>query len=113
MFYQAKSFLRSCTPVHYQCNNQSRRRTGAVEKATYRKSVLLVGRSSSWRELRGVGWSELQAVALNSPRLRHIGQQGLQCHVLLLSKVVPCHQASNKLHLELQGKQSRVTRTSL
>lgn len=96
----------------YSLNNQSRRRTGAVEKATYRKSVLLVGRSSSWRELRGVGWSELQAVALNSPRLRHIGQQGLQCHVLLLSKVVPCHQASNKLHLELQGKQSRVTRTS-
>lgn len=83
-----------------------------MEKATYRKSVLLVGRSGSWRELRGVGWSELQAVALNSSRLRHIGQQGFQCHVLLLSKVVPCHQASNKLHLELQGKESRVTRTS-
>lgn len=44
-----------------------------MEKATYRKSVLLVGRSGSWRELRGVGGSELQAVALNSSRLRYIG----------------------------------------
>lgn len=57
----------------------------ALEVDTYGEPVLLVGRGSSWGELRGVGGCELQAVALHRARLRHGSQQGLQGRVLLLS----------------------------
>lgn len=66
---------------------------------TYGEPVLLVGRSGSWGELGGVGRSELQTVALHSSRLRHIGQQVLQSHVLLLPQVIPCCHTPHKVHL--------------
>lgn len=66
---------------------------------TYRKSVLLVSRSRGWRELRGVGRSELQAVALHGSILGHVGEQGLQRHVLLFPKVVSSHHTAHKVHL--------------
>lgn len=73
-----------------------------MEAGTYGEPVLLVGRGGSWGELRGVGGGELQTVALHSSRLGHVGQQGLQSHVLLLPKVVPCHHIPHKVHLRMQ-----------
>ncbi len=70
-----------------------------AEAGTYGEPVLLVGRSGGWGELGGVGGSELQTVALHSSILGHVGKQGLQSHMLLLTKVVPCHHAPNKVHL--------------
>lgn len=85
-------------------NDKQKQNQEAVEEGTYGQSVLLVGRSGSWRKLGGVGGSELQTVALHGSRLGHIGQQGLQGHVFLLSKVVPCCHTPNKVHLYRKWK---------
>lgn len=74
-----------------------------MTKGTYRNSVLLVGRSGGWRELRGVGGSQLQAVALYGSILGHVGEQGFQRHVLLFPQVVSCHHTANKVHLRKQS----------
>lgn len=70
-----------------------------VQTGTYGEPVLLVGRSGSRGELGCVGGSELQAVALHSSGLGHVGHQGLQSHVLLLPEVVPGHHVTHKVHL--------------
>lgn len=70
-----------------------------MEEGTYGEPVLLVGRSGGWGELGGVGGSQLQTVALHSSILGHVGNQGLQSHVLFLPKMVPRHDAPHKVHL--------------
>lgn len=66
---------------------------------TYGEPVLLVGRSGGWRELRGVGGSQLQTVAVHGSILRHVCKKGLQSHVFLLPKVIPLHYTAYKIHL--------------
>lgn len=86
---------------HFEHKNTSKKQSGrkTVASGTYGESVLLVGRSGGWGELGGVGGRELQTVALHSSILGHVGDQGLQCHVLLLPQMVPCHHTAHKVHL--------------
>lgn len=90
---------------HFELNHTFKNQIGRTfASGTYRKSVLLVSRSRGWRELRGVRGSELQAVALHSSILGHVGEQSLQRHVLLFPKVVSSHHTAHKVHLKGKRK---------